>query len=571
MAMRTTVIASALAGASAFTSNPNTRNIGNLRSNDNPQAAVQPTSLEASTTQATGANTIATIGLAAVSLALTAKAARTYKHGEKMGRRVAGPPEPVSGETFKPTYSPEEAPTGEGVTPYKQFYKNIGGDVGKLGPAFRGPYGPSQAGDLGERPVGVCPPLYSKWDPLNLSSTEEKFARYTAVEIKHGRISMIAVLGYILPEYFKFPGCENFKHGLKAFETIPLEGWIQLIAFIGAHEALVKPREGAIHSQDFGLGTELFDPVLDIEKIRRQTVERNNGRLAMVAIIGMMWQDGTFGVPPVSMWGQQGWWAGWSDKIVRGMPVCYPYDFDPFPGGQGVGSVCALPIQPRNRGFKGRNTSLTARRVVVYEDPFASSPLDEPENPYAMMPPVKEMSPACPWLPFPEHLRAYPGGEAGFDPMGWSEEWPVPYMRECELKHGRITMLATLGWIATDLGVRFPGSVFQNTDTINAHNDLVKAGVMLPFLCAIGVAEIYGYWLFDQSGYAGNDADPDYFPLGQIREPGDFYLGKNFLPSDPEKKRDMQLKELKNGRLAMLAFSGIATVSVAFGKKWPFF
>jgi len=154
--------------------------------------------------------------------------------------------------------------------------------------------------------------------------------------------------------------------------------------------------------------------------------------------------------------------------------------------------------------------------------------------------------------------------------MGWSEEWPVTYMRECELKHGRVCMLATLGWIVTDLGVRFPGSVFQNTDTINAHNDLVKAGIMLPFLSAIGVAEIYGFWLLDQSGYAGPDFDPDYSPLAGVREPGDFYLGKNFLPSDPEKKRDMQLKELNNGRLAMLAFSGIATVSVAFGKKWPF-
>merc|ERR1711971_125343 len=107
------------------------------------------------------------------------------------------------------------------------------------------------------------------------------------------------------------------------------------------------------------------------------------------------------------MWGQQGWWAGWSDKIVRGMPICYPYDFDPFPGGQGTGSICVT--KPVKR--KGRNASLTARRVVVYEDPFASSPLDEPENPYALVPPVKEMSPSCPWLPFPEHLRDLPGGE----------------------------------------------------------------------------------------------------------------------------------------------------------------
>lgn len=48
---------------------------------------------------------------------------------------------------------------------------------------------------------------------------------------------MIAVLGYIMPEVFRFPGCEEFKHGLGAFETIPLEGWVQLVALVGAHEA----------------------------------------------------------------------------------------------------------------------------------------------------------------------------------------------------------------------------------------------------------------------------------------------------------------------------------------------
>ena len=44
-------------------------------------------------------------------------------------------------------------------------------------------------------------------------------------------------MGYIMPEIFRFPGCESFQHGLGALESIPLEGWVQLVALVGAHEA----------------------------------------------------------------------------------------------------------------------------------------------------------------------------------------------------------------------------------------------------------------------------------------------------------------------------------------------
>ena len=148
--------------------------------------------------------------------------------------------------------------------------------------------------------VGVCLPLTEKFDPLGLGSTDAKMDRYTQVEIKHGRVAMIAVMGYIMPELFRFPGCEAFSHGLGALESIPLEGWVQLVALVGAHEVLVKPREGGMGPSDFGLGTELLDGIDDEELERKQTSERNNGRLAMIAIMGLMVQDGMFGEPPLT-------------------------------------------------------------------------------------------------------------------------------------------------------------------------------------------------------------------------------------------------------------------------------
>eukprot|EP00445_Apocalathium_hangoei_P091551 CAMPEP_0204239686 /NCGR_PEP_ID=MMETSP0361-20130328/94505_1 /ASSEMBLY_ACC=CAM_ASM_000343 /TAXON_ID=268821 /ORGANISM="Scrippsiella Hangoei, Strain SHTV-5" /LENGTH=140 /DNA_ID=CAMNT_0051212483 /DNA_START=24 /DNA_END=446 /DNA_ORIENTATION=- len=136
---------------------------------------------------------------------------------------------------------------------------------------------------------------------------------------------------------------------------------------------------------------------------------------------------------------------------------------------------------------------------------------------------------------------------------------PVYWCREAELKHGRVCMLATVGWIATDSGLRFAGDMFQNVSTIEAHSKMVEAGVMAPFLAAVGVVELYGGWLTING-----------FEERIKRDAGDFFIGKQVLPKDPEQERLMRLKEIENGRLAMLAFSGICTQAVLFKSTWPF-
>eukprot|EP00913_Durusdinium_trenchii_P014570 g13669.t1 len=93
--------------------------------------------------------------------------------------------------------------------------------------------------------LGVTPPL-GFWDPLGFSKFEspeiakQQFKRRRIVEIQHGRVAMLACLGYIVPEYFRFPGlCSpsqglaftDIPNGLKGAAAVPLAGWLQIITF----------------------------------------------------------------------------------------------------------------------------------------------------------------------------------------------------------------------------------------------------------------------------------------------------------------------------------------------------
>jgi len=77
---------------------------------------------------------------------------------------------------------------------------------------------------------GVLDPL-GYWDPLGLMEeydpstlkpqykSEETFRWYREAELKHGRISMVALLGLYVGTFFKWPGFENVPSGVKALEA----------------------------------------------------------------------------------------------------------------------------------------------------------------------------------------------------------------------------------------------------------------------------------------------------------------------------------------------------------------
>merc|ERR1712127_877009 len=81
-------------------------------------------------------------------------------------------------------------------------------------------------------------------------------------------------------------------------------------------------------------------------------------------------------------------------------------------------------------------------------------------------------SDSVPFLKQPSNLDGSLPGDVGFDPLGFSEVFDVKILREAELKHGRIAMLAVLGYLVQEAYV-FP--FFEKVPPLAAHDLLVKS------------------------------------------------------------------------------------------------
>jgi len=169
-----------------------------------------------------------------------------------------------------------------------------------------------------ENELGVQPPV-GFWDPLGLAEDGdvEVFTRRRETEIKHGRVSMLATMGYITPEIIgKFPGYlspskglafEDVPNGLAAISKVPPLGWAQIV-FYGAYCEINGANTRSEAPGDFGFKV-LTSPDPEQRKNKLQA-EIANGRLAMMAIIGMFFQDGLTG----SAWGD---WANYTESPLR--------------------------------------------------------------------------------------------------------------------------------------------------------------------------------------------------------------------------------------------------------------
>ena len=139
--------------------------------------------------------------------------------------------------------------------------------------------------------LGAQAPL-GFWDPLGLlkDADQERFDRLRTVETKHGRISMLAILGHIVTTAgVRLPGelggvpFTSIKSGLGALNSISPWGTFQLICFIGLIEVGFGLRKDEIEAAQ--LKASGWDEAT-IEK--KKAIELNNGRAAQMGILALM-------------------------------------------------------------------------------------------------------------------------------------------------------------------------------------------------------------------------------------------------------------------------------------------
>jgi hypothetical protein len=154
-----------------------------------------------------------------------------------------------------------------------------------------------------------------------------------------------------------------------------------------------------------------------------------------------------------------------------------------------------------------------------------------------------------------------------FDPAGFLDgksKLEVYRLREAELTHGRVSMLASLGFIVQEkFHPLFSGDGGPAIDQL-PQLPIWLWGVMLAGIGSTEQIRIAKGWakVDPNTGKAASALREGYMPGDLGWDP------LNLAPSDPDEFRLMQEKELSHGRLAMIAAAGFLAQEAVSGTTW---
>jgi hypothetical protein len=139
---------------------------------------------------------------------------------------------------------------------------------------------------------------------------------YREAELMHGRIAMVAVVGFIAPGFGTLPSGDDptisfdFTNPLEAIGGVPAVSLLQIFLFMSYMEfrrisiiVADGPKYMAGDSQKWGQGEGRWNPLglnyTPAEYAEKQLQETKHGRLAMIGLLGLYFQAKASGVSVV--------------------------------------------------------------------------------------------------------------------------------------------------------------------------------------------------------------------------------------------------------------------------------
>jgi hypothetical protein len=146
------------------------------------------------------------------------------------------------------------------------------------------------------------------------------------------------------------------------------------------------------------------------------------------------------------------------------------------------------------------------------------------------------------------------------------------YMREAEIKHSRLAMLAVVGWPIAELwdktladAVGLPTLLTKTGESpslLNGGLGKIAPAYWVAIIALAGIVELENMKMIESKGKDYIPGDCNFDPLG-------------VFPKEAKGQKEMMTKEIKHGRLAMMAILGFAAQEALYNspvvQETPFF